>query len=80
VRASAINVGIAQRALEESARYAVQRTHRGVSIGHKFATIRSALGAMRAQVDSARAYVRDVAQLVDDGQTDLARPPRPLGS
>jgi alkylation response protein AidB-like acyl-CoA dehydrogenase len=73
IRASAINVGIAQRAVEEAGRYALQREHRGTPIADKFASIQTLLGEMEAQVQLSRAYVRDVAQLIDDGERDLAR-------
>jgi alkylation response protein AidB-like acyl-CoA dehydrogenase len=65
VRASAINVGIATRAVEEAARYAAGRLHRGVAIGEKFATVQTLLGEMEAQVQSARAFTRTVAQQID---------------
>jgi alkylation response protein AidB-like acyl-CoA dehydrogenase len=73
VRASAINVGIAQRAVEEAGRYALQRQHRGEAIADKFPTIRALLGEMDAEVQAGRVLVRSVAQLIDDGAPDIAR-------
>ena len=73
VRASALNVGIAQRALEESGRYALTRMHRGTAIGDKFASIQQLLGDMDAQIQVSRSYVRALAQLIDDGERDIAR-------
>jgi alkylation response protein AidB-like acyl-CoA dehydrogenase len=67
VRASAICVGIAQRALDEAVAYALQRTHRDESIGHKFASIQTHLAEMQAGILAARALVRSVAVLVDRG-------------
>lgn len=67
VRAAAVCVGVAQRALEEATRYALQRTHRGTPIAQKFASIQGLLGEMGASVDGARALVRSVADLIDHG-------------
>lgn len=68
VRAAAICVGIAQRALEEAAAYAMQRTHRGTPIAERFDTITAHLGEMHAQVLGARALVRASAAAVDRGE------------
>ena len=73
VRASGINVGVAQRAVEEAGRYALQRLHRGLPIGDKFPTIRTLLGEMEADVLAGRALVRSVAALIDDGQPHVAK-------
>lgn len=67
VRTAAICVGIAQRAVDEAARYARERLHRGTPIGDKFPTVQALLGGMQAQVLAARALVRAVAQLIDEG-------------
>jgi alkylation response protein AidB-like acyl-CoA dehydrogenase len=72
VRASAINVGIAERATEEAAVFALARLHRGRSIAEKFPTIQAMLGEMWAQVDAARAHVRYAAALVDSGDPELS--------
>jgi alkylation response protein AidB-like acyl-CoA dehydrogenase len=73
LRVSAINVGIAQRALHEATAYALQRTHRGTAIGLKFAAIQSLLADMKAAVLSARALLYETARLCDDGQPIGAR-------
>ena len=73
IRASAVNVGVSQRAIEEAGRFALARTHRDVPIAEKFPTIGTLLGEMEAQTLAARAFVRSVAQLVDDGEQDLAK-------
>jgi alkylation response protein AidB-like acyl-CoA dehydrogenase len=67
IRVAAICVGIAQRAIEEASRYALQRTHRGEPIGRKFATIQALLGDMQASTLAARALVRSAATMVDAG-------------
>lgn len=66
LRVSAINVGVAQRALHEATAYSLQRTHRGTAIGTKFATIQTLLADMRAAVLGARALLYETAQLYDD--------------
>jgi alkylation response protein AidB-like acyl-CoA dehydrogenase len=71
LRVSAINVGVAQRALHEATAYALQRTHRGTAIGAKFASIQSLLADMRAAVLAARALLYETARLHDDG-TDIS--------
>ena len=68
VRVASICVGIAQRAVDEAARWALQRTHRGQPIGRKFPTVQALLGQMEANVLGARALVRGVAELIDRGQ------------
>lgn len=72
IRAAAICVGIAQRAIDEAATYALQRTHRGDPIAKKFPTIQALLGEMEATTLGARALVYDVAELIDRGE-DVAR-------
>ncbi|HEX2384008.1 MAG TPA: acyl-CoA dehydrogenase family protein [Acidimicrobiales bacterium] len=67
IRVAAICVGIAQRALEEARRYALERKHRGEPIGRKFATIQGLLGDMQASTLSARALVRSAAVMFDEG-------------
>ncbi|MEU6750044.1 acyl-CoA dehydrogenase family protein [Spirillospora sp. NPDC046719] len=68
VRASAICVGIAQRALDEAVEYALGRTHREQPIGRKFASIQALLADTQADVLAARALVRSVAAMVDQGR------------
>lgn len=67
LRIAALNVGVAQRALDEATRYALQRTHRGTAIGDKFPTIRALLADMSASVLAARAALYDTARRLDDG-------------
>jgi alkylation response protein AidB-like acyl-CoA dehydrogenase len=67
VRASAICVGIAGRAVQEAAEFASTREHRGVSIGEKFATVRAQIGAAAAGVAAAGALVRECAAILDAG-------------
>jgi alkylation response protein AidB-like acyl-CoA dehydrogenase len=67
LRVSAINVGVAQRALDEATRYALQRTHRGTPIGEKFPTIRGLLADMSASVLAARAALYDTAVRLEAG-------------
>lgn len=73
LRIAALNVGVAQRALDEATRYALQRTHRGTAIGDKFPTIRALLADMSASVLGARAALYDTARRLDDG-AELAGP------
>ena len=73
LRIAALNVGVAQRALDEATRYAVQRTHRGTAIGDKFPTIRTLLADMSASVLAARAALYDTARRLDAGG-ELAGP------
>ena len=72
LRVAAINVGVAQRALDEAARYAGQRTHRGTPIGEKFPTVQALLADMQAAVLGARAALHDTAERVDGGGPELA--------
>lgn len=67
VRASAICVGIGRRAVEEAAKYASTREHRGVPIGEKFPTVRAQIGAAAAGVAAASALVRECASILDAG-------------
>jgi alkylation response protein AidB-like acyl-CoA dehydrogenase len=69
IRAAAICVGLAQRALDEAAAYALARTHRGEPIGRKFPTLQVLLGEMQASIHAARALTLDAAALVDQGRT-----------
>lgn len=73
LRIAALNVGVAQRALDEATRYALQRTHRGTAIGDKFPTIRTLLADMSASVLAARAALYDTARRLDAG-AELAGP------
>jgi alkylation response protein AidB-like acyl-CoA dehydrogenase len=72
LRVSTINVGVAQRALDEATQYALQRTHRDVAIGTKFPTVQALLADMSAAVFSARAALYDTAQCLDRGAHNLA--------
>ena len=67
LRVAALNVGVAQRALDEATRYALQRTHRGTAIGDKFPTIRALLADMSAWVLAARSALHDTARRLDAG-------------
>ena len=69
VRAAAICVGIARRALEEAAVYALTREHRGTPIGRKFPTLQALLGAAGAGVLGAEALVLSCAELLDRGES-----------
>ena len=59
--------GSRQRAVDEAARWALQRTHRGQPIGRKFPTVQALLGQMEADVLGAVALVRSAADLIDRG-------------
>ena len=72
LRVAAINVGVAQRALDEATRYAVQRTHRGTPIGQRFPTVQALLADMSAAVLGARAALYDTADRVPSEGADLA--------
>jgi alkylation response protein AidB-like acyl-CoA dehydrogenase len=72
LRVAAINVGVAQRALDEATRYAAQRTHRGTAIGAKFPTVQALLADMSAAVLGARAALYDTAERAAGGDADLA--------
>ena len=67
IRASAICVGIGRRAVEEAARYAGTREHRGTPISEKFATVRAQIGAAAAGIAGAAALVRECASILDAG-------------
>lgn len=72
LRVAAINVGVAQRALDEATHYAQQRTHREVPIGIKFPAVEALLADMSAAVLAARAALHETAQRLDAGAGDLA--------
>lgn len=72
VRAAAICVGIARRALEEAARYAMSREHRGTPIGRRFPTLQALLGSAAAGVLGAEALVLSCADLLDRGESIAA--------
>jgi len=72
LRVAAINVGVAQRALDEAAQYAAQRTHRGTAIGEKFPTVQALLADMRTAVLGARAALYDTAERMAAGTAGLA--------
>jgi alkylation response protein AidB-like acyl-CoA dehydrogenase len=67
VRVSAINVGVAQRALDVAAQFARDRLHRGEPIGEKFPSIQSLLADMQSSVLAARAMLYDVSRAIDRG-------------
>jgi alkylation response protein AidB-like acyl-CoA dehydrogenase len=67
VRASAICVGIGRAAVDEAAKYALTREHRGESIGERFPTVRALLGSASAGVRGAAAFVAECARLLDAG-------------
>jgi len=71
IRASAISVGIAIRAIEEASTYAVSRTWRDTTIARRFPTLRAALGAAAAEVLAAESLVFSCADLLDRGH-DIA--------
>lgn len=73
VRVSAINVGVAERALHEATSYALQRPHRGTAIGEKFASIKSLLARMQGSVLAARAMLYETANWIDAGRPPGAR-------
>jgi alkylation response protein AidB-like acyl-CoA dehydrogenase len=68
VRAAAICAGIAARALEEAACYALTREHRGTPIGRRFPTVQALLGAAAATVLGAESLVLSCADLLDRGE------------
>ena len=72
LRVAAINVGVAQRALDEATHYARQRTHRDTAIGAKFPTVQALLADMSVAVVGARAALYDTAERLDSGGTNLA--------
>lgn len=65
IRAAATCVGIAQRAQELAASYALERTHRAQPIGHRFESIQWLLGEIGASIDAARALTREAARRHD---------------
>jgi alkylation response protein AidB-like acyl-CoA dehydrogenase len=67
IRAAAICVGIARRALTEASQYAHTREHRGSPIGQRFPTIQALLGSAAAQVLAADALVLACADQLDQG-------------
>jgi alkylation response protein AidB-like acyl-CoA dehydrogenase len=68
VRAAAICVGIARRALDEAAAYALTREYRGTPIGRRFPTLQALLGTAAADVLAAEALVLACADLLDRGE------------
>ena len=68
VRAAAICVGIATRALEEAAAYALTREYRGSPIGRRFPTLQALLGLAAADVLAAESLVLTCADLLDRGE------------
>jgi alkylation response protein AidB-like acyl-CoA dehydrogenase len=67
VRAAAICVGIARRALAEAADYGLTREHRGSPIARRFPTIQALLGSAAAEVFAAEALVLACADRLDQG-------------
>jgi alkylation response protein AidB-like acyl-CoA dehydrogenase len=67
IRAAAICVGIARRALEEAAQYGNTREHRGSPIAQRFPTIQALLGSAAAQTLAAEALVLACADRLDRG-------------
>lgn len=72
VRAAAICVGIARRALHEAAEYGLAREHRGAPIAQRFPTIQALLGGAAAQVLAADALVLACADQLDRGENVAA--------
>jgi len=68
LRAAAISVGVARRALQEARGYGLAREHRGVAIVRKFPALQSLLGRAGAHVLAADALVLACADLVDGGR------------
>lgn len=68
VRAAAISVGIATRALEEAKKYALEREYRGQSIGTRFPTLQALMGAAAAETLAAEALVLAAADRLDRGE------------
>jgi len=73
IRAAAICVGIARRALEEAAAYGLLREHRGKPIAHRFPTIQAALGSAAAITLAADALVLGCADQLDRRQPITAQ-------
>jgi alkylation response protein AidB-like acyl-CoA dehydrogenase len=67
IRAAAICVGIARRALQEAAQYGSTREHRGSPIAKRFPTIQALLGSAAAQTLAADALVLACADALDRG-------------
>jgi len=65
-------VGIAQRALDESVKYAHERKQFGKSIS-SFQGIQFMLADMAIQIEAARAIVYRSAQIVDAGEKNIAK-------
>ena len=65
-------VGIAQRALDLSAAYAMERVQFGNPIG-EFQAIQHMLADMAIQVEAARAFTYSVARMIDGGARDFAK-------
>ena len=72
VRAAAISVGIATRALEEARKYASEREYRGQSIGNRFPTLQAIMGAAAAETLAAEALVLAAADCIDRGESVAA--------
>jgi alkylation response protein AidB-like acyl-CoA dehydrogenase len=73
IRAAAICVGIARRALEDAAAYGLLREHRGTPIARRFPTIQAVLGSATAQTLAADALVLACADQLDRGQPITAQ-------
>jgi alkylation response protein AidB-like acyl-CoA dehydrogenase len=69
LRAAAICVGIARRALEEAAAYGLQREHRGTPIARRFPTIQAILGQAAATTLAADALILSCADQLDRAQS-----------
>lgn len=67
LRASAISLGMAERALEVAARYAMERTHRGQPIGEKFQSTQWLLAECAAKVFTMRAVIDHAGRAFDRG-------------
>lgn len=67
LRASAISLGMAERALEVATRYALERTHRGQPIGEKFQSTQWLLAECAAKVFTIRAVVEHAGRAFDRG-------------
>ncbi len=65
-------LGIAQRALDESVKYARERKQFGASIS-SFQGIQFMLADMAIQIEAARALVYSAARMVDSGDKDIAK-------
>ena len=65
-------LGIAQRALDESVKYAHERKQFGASIS-SFQGIQFMLADMAIQIEAARALVYSAARMIDSGAKDVAK-------